>query len=235
MMATCPSHVVSSQDIRCPRECDLRGRGKPRVSEVYMSDDSTTSGIPVPHGYCRCGCGQKTEIATYSRPSRGYVKGEPLPYVRGHNGLVPARPYPAVNESGLCMCGCGRKTPVAARTNRELGHIAGKHVWYCMGHQSRKDTPKYEVDANGCWVWLWNKDRIGYGHISVDGQHHMAHRYIYEQAKGPIPDGLELDHLCCNPSCVNPDHLEPVTHWENCDRARKRAATCPDAPDWRRT
>jgi hypothetical protein len=46
-----------------------------------------------------------------------------------------------------------------------------------------------------------------------------AHRYAYEQAKGPIPEGLVIDHLCCVPSCVNPDHLEAVTIGENVRRS----------------
>ncbi|WP_369010576.1 HNH endonuclease signature motif containing protein, partial [Bacillus cereus] len=46
-----------------------------------------------------------------------------------------------------------------------------------------------------------------------------AHRYVYENLSGPIPEGMELDHLCRNPPCVNPDHLDPVTHEENMRRA----------------
>ncbi len=53
----------------------------------------------------------------------------------------------------------------------------------------------------------------------VRGKMLMSHRYAYEQLIGPIPAGLELDHLCRDPACVNPYHLEPVTHAENMRRS----------------
>lgn len=70
-----------------------------------------------------------------------------------------------------------------------------------------------------CWVWEYTRDRKGYGKVARSGRTHFVHRYVYEQVKGPIPDGLELDHLCRNRICCNPDHLEPVTHAENLRRA----------------
>ena len=75
-----------------------------------------------------------------------------------------------------------------------------------------------KVDKNGplwsehsCWVWLACKQWQGYGFFTVAGKNVMAHRYAYELLVGGIPNGLQLDHLCRNPSCVNPTHLEPVT------------------------
>lgn len=76
---------------------------------------------------------------------------------------------------------------------------------------------KFEIAANGCWNWTAARTKLGYGKISP---RLLAHRAIYELSVGPISDGLELDHLCRNPSCVNPDHLEPVTHAENLRRGR---------------
>jgi hypothetical protein len=69
-----------------------------------------------------------------------------------------------------------------------------------------------KVDAAGvCWEWTAGVDRHGYGRFSGTA----AYRWAYRHLVGPIEPGLELDHLCRNPACVNPDHLEPVTHRVN--------------------
>lgn len=65
--------------------------------------------------------------------------------------------------------------------------------------------------GDGCWEWTGNRDPHGYGRITVAKKTKRAHRVVYEHFKGPIPEGLVIDHLCRNPGCVNPDHLEAVT------------------------
>ena len=75
-----------------------------------------------------------------------------------------------------------------------------------------------------CWMWTGaTGERYGRFYVGRDGgkaRWRGAHRVVYEALVGPVPSGLELDHLCRNRLCVNPIHLEPVTHQENCRRGR---------------
>lgn len=85
-------------------------------------------------------------------------------------------------------------------------------------------------DEDGCWLWLAHT-AAGYGRFRLSNPRRIegAHRVAYELLIGPIPEGLDIDHLCRNRSCVNPAHLEPVTRGENVRRgARGRLVThCP--------
>jgi HNH endonuclease len=64
--------------------------------------------------------------------------------------------------------------------------------------------------TDGCWIWRGGRFHTGYGRVFRGGVVCVAHRVAYELAVGPIPKGLEMDHLCRNRACVNPAHLEPV-------------------------
>jgi hypothetical protein len=81
----------------------------------------------------------------------------------------------------------------------------------------------------GCWLWVSSWRRDGYGHIDF----RSAHRLSYEMHKGPISKGLEIDHLCRTPCCVNPCHLETVTHAVNVRRSFESRGI-PTDPELRR-
>lgn len=81
-----------------------------------------------------------------------------------------------------------------------------------------------EFAPNDCWSWTAFK-AAGYGRFSVKHDVVSAYRWSYEFFVGPIPEGLHIDHLCRNTSCVNPGHLEPVTGHENLMRSSNWAAT----------
>ena len=75
------------------------------------------------------------------------------------------------------------------------------------------------VKGDDCWEWIGARNPSGHGRFWVAGKNAPAHVFSYELHVGPVPEGLHLDHLCRHPWCVNPEHLEPVSLWENLRRA----------------
>ena len=69
--------------------------------------------------------------------------------------------------------------------------------------------------GDSCWLWTAAIGGHGYGEFKVNGQTVTAHRFAYEMAKGPVPEGLDVDHICRNKHCVNPDHLRASTRKQN--------------------
>lgn len=127
-----------------------------------------------------------------------------------------------------CQCGCGMPAPLTKRTNARLGHKKGQPLPRVSGHNSKgKGALRYEIVDCGyitpCWISTGARNRKGYARSQRNGVHTGAHRVSYEQHRGPIPDGLPLDHLCKQRPCINPDHLEPVTTAENNRRSRALA------------
>lgn len=84
---------------------------------------------------------------------------------------------------------------------------------------------KVTEGPNGCWQWVGAVDSGGYGRFNAGGRrvgpYDSAHRWSWKFFNGPIPAGLEVDHLCFNRSCVNPDHLDIVDRRTNVHRGRR--------------
>ena len=94
--------------------------------------------------------------------------------------------------------------------------MRGKSVLGDVGRFERFVSPE---PMSGCWLWMANQHPRGYGLFWLNGRMGWAHRAAYELHVGPIPKGAELDHKCRVHECVNPRHLEPVTHAENMRRS----------------
>lgn len=133
------------------------------------------------------------------------------------------------------QCECGRRkmrestgciSCTTSRRNRERWRPAAERFWAKV-----EKTP-------GCWLWRGSHNMRGYSTFHVEAGRSepkkvLAHRYAYELLVGPIPDGLQIDHVCRNKGCVNPEHLEPVTPSENMRRgyeARRRVTQMTELP-----
>jgi hypothetical protein len=151
-------------------------------------------------------------LATQNRGRAGVKKGEPQPYVLGHNsrtGKRAPRPACAVDD---------------CESDRYCRGYCVKHYQRFRSHGT-VELPTYEerfwskvVKCDGCWSWKGWHSSQGYGGVATrEGKSSTyAHRVAYELTVGPIPDGYHVDHLCRNRSCCNPDHLEavePVVNW----------------------
>ena len=129
--------------------------------------------------------------------------------------------------AGHCQCGCGKRTQLVLRTDLSRGRRKNQPFRFLHGHNRRLGSSDYVVIESGCWEWQRGRFSTGYGRIRQNGKQLSAHRVFYEQARGSIPLGLFLDHLCRNRGCVNPAHLEPVSSAEN-NRRGLRTKLTPD-------
>lgn len=138
--------------------------------------------------------------------------------VRAVRSVTPERSFPMPSQCTIPDC---------ARKHYGRGYCAMHHRrWQRHGHPGTDRL--YVIGAapnrfwqhvsfgDGCWEWLAYRQPNGYGQFAITSSKNVpAHRWAYEFCVGPIPAGYEPDHLCRNRACVNPDHIEPVTHREN--------------------
>ena len=93
-------------------------------------------------------------------------------------------------------------------------------------HRTPEESFAARTEGQGdCIVWTGHKYGHGYGSIWVDGKNVAAHRYAWERANGPIPDGMQVDHICWNPSCVKTEHLRVATPSQNNSHLSGREST----------
>lgn len=127
-----------------------------------------------------------------------------------------------IHGHGLCKRHYQRKQNGVAldRPWRQTGRPFDVRFW---------EKVDRSAGPNACWIWLASHDRKGYAQFGTpDARSTLrAHRIAYEFMVGPIPEGLQLDHLCRNHGCVNPAHLEPVTNRENRLRGTALITHCP--------
>lgn len=150
-------------------------------------------------------------------------------------GAVPVTPPRPVLESctrgpnvqkSTCMHeGCNAPSQVRGLCRRHWS-VWNRRGWEMLPPVSRQQPvlPRWESKVErspSCWFWTGAISRSGYGNFWTGESYVSAHRWSYEHFVGPIPEGLDLDHLCRVRNCVNPAHLEPVTRQENLRRGRE--------------
>lgn len=97
--------------------------------------------------------------------------------------------------------------------------------------KSRAELLLSKIEFGACWRWRASRNAKGYGIVRYGGRSELAHRAVWMELYGPVPEGMTLDHGCPHKDCVRPLHLEPVTAAENSRRAHTTDA-CAGGHPW---
>lgn len=173
-------------------------------------------------GLCACGCGKPTRPAPETRSNRGWVKGQPLQFLKGHNNLrrgPEARSWASKAE----FLAANLYEPVVAR------------FWAKVSKDG--PVPPHRPELGPCWLWMASRNARGYGNFSVglgvaSRQLFCAHRVAVALDGRLATDDQDVCHHCDNPRCVRPDHLFLGTRKENMEdmvakgRQKKPSPTC---------
>lgn len=147
---------------------------------------------------------------------------------RRHVYLAHGLPIPE-GRVLYASCGTGWCVNPEHATPRPFNHHIHSHIHSkprptAAELKERFDQRVRRTDNTGCWMWTGAKTVAGYGILCTGRRQRIyAHRFAVETFRGQIPDGFDVDHLCRNPGCVNPEHLEAVTHIENVRRGTTAA------------
>lgn len=145
----------------------------------------------------------------------------------GHDRNVVGT-YARPNNGKVCRV-CHRDALERSKAKKQAER---RHDEELLPEEVERFRRKIDRSADGCWNWTGADNGNKYGVVQVAGKNKLAHRVSYRLHVGPVADGLELDHLCRNRSCVNPAHLEPVTHAENNRRAHAKEVCLRGHNDW---
>lgn len=187
--------------------------------------------MDIPYGYCHCGCGRKTRIATQNDATTGRIVGKPMRFISGHNERKPGVDYePPPSGTRLCECGCGKRTKLATYTASAFGIIKGQPLRYIHGHARRTHgmctTPEMKAfiaARNRCKPT--NKDHRYYADAGVKFLFNSFDEFYAELGARPSPQH-SVDRIDPNGD-YEPGNVRWATALEQQHNRRDRVSLAP--------
>lgn len=186
---------------------------------LWLTGSSGTTGRRPPRSRAgRAGAGCMSSNAGTAAPPTDAARGR-QPRRSTTRPTRAAGPSTWSAPDGMTRRGCSARCRTRSGPPRHDGPTCARGDRQREGGRVNRFWSKVNRrDDDGCWLWTAARAPNGYGHFWLDGTMCGAHRVAYELLVGPIPNGLQIDHLCRNRACVNPAHMESVTASENARR-----------------